>query len=251
MEFTRENDLIEKESLEGVSSCSSSILNTPDREDMYVDDDDYDDGINVTLLSSSVIMESNKDSLQNTVEEKQMEASIATLNSTNNGDEKGCSKLPSTAVATSDKKQKRLNGAGKKRFKYLVAHGHSPNEDRILAETPFRVVQPDPSKRRRNADLSESTSSDTNPPKKLARQVVRGQSSKAKSSVQQRLEQASKGGVSLDPKEAEGNNRLNKPLFSEVVNCTRIGILPEGFPNTEFTTQQLVTIQNAILKKSC
>lgn len=44
MDFNKENDFDVKESLEGVGSYSSSILNTPEREDLYVDDDNYDDG---------------------------------------------------------------------------------------------------------------------------------------------------------------------------------------------------------------
>nr|XP_029734587.1 uncharacterized protein LOC109403392 [Aedes albopictus] len=247
MDLDREIDNVEDQlqshSLEEIESCSSSIL---DREDMYVDDDDYDDGVNVTLLSSSVIMKSDTDSAKNTMVEKELNASATTINTIDSNDPK----LPSIAAqGVDDKKLKRLNGAAKKRFRYLVDHGHSREEARVLAEKPYRVAQPEPSKRRRNADLSESTTSDTNPPKRLARQFERGQTSQVRSSVQSRLAQARKGGESLEPKEAAGNSGPQAPSYSEVVNYVRVGILPVGYPNTELTTQQLAAIQNEILKK--
>lgn len=248
----REIDLVDQldsNSLEDINSCSSSILNTSDREDMYVDDDDYDDGINVTLLSSSVTMDSKTEFAQNNTVEKELNASATAKNCTYNSDINGDIKLPSSVVDANDQKRKRLNGAAKKKFRYLVDHGHSRDEARVLAEKPFRILQTDPAKRRRNADLSESTSSDTNPPKRLARHVGRGQTSEARSSVQNRLAQARMGGSPSDSKEAAGSSGPHKPLYSEVAGYIRIGVLPEGFPHTELTTQQLIATQNEILKK--
>lgn len=248
MEIDRESDIVESNSLEEIESCSSSILDTPNREDMYVDDDDYDDGINVTILSSSATLEFNKKAVENSMVEKKLNAS-ATSNSNGNTENNSGNKTPFTGANPKDKKHKRLNGAAKKRFKYLVDHGHSRDEARLLAEKPFRVLESDPHKRRRNADLSESNSSETNPPKRLARQLDRGQTLQVRSSVQNRLEQARKGEGSSVRKEAAGNSGPHKPLYSEVANYIRIGILPEGFPNIELSTQQLTATQNEILKK--
>lgn len=83
MEIDRESDIVESNSLEEIESCSSSILDTPNREDMYVDDDDYDDGINVTILSSSATLEFNKKAVENSMVEKKLNAS-ATSNSNGN-----------------------------------------------------------------------------------------------------------------------------------------------------------------------
>lgn len=252
MDVNREIDIVEEQlqsnSLEDLNSCSSSILNSPDREDMFVDDDDYDDGINVTLLSSSIVKDSAEEPLRKNTVEKKPDASATTSGSKNGISNDSGANVPSTVVVPKDMKLKRLNGAAKKRFRYLVDHGHSRDEARVLAEKPFRVPQPDPIKRRRNADLSESTSSDTNPPKRLASQIDRGHTYQVRSSVQGRLEQAKKDNLSLDPKETAVGSGPHKPLYSEVTNYIRIGILPEGFPNIELSTQQLTMTQNEILK---
>lgn len=106
MEIDRESDIVESNSLEEIESCSSSILDTPNREDMYVDDDDYDDGINVTILSSSATLEFNKKAVENSMVEKKLNAS-ATSNSNGITENNSGNKTPFTGANPKDKKHKR------------------------------------------------------------------------------------------------------------------------------------------------
>lgn len=130
-------------------SCSSSILNTPERtgdDDEYDDDDNYEDSINVTLLSVSPT--------------KQLPISVMGQPKDLSNPEHG--------------KRKNLSGAGQKRFKRLLDSGHSRQEALSLAQATQKPT--DLSKRPRHSDLNVSG----NPrPLKIPRQ---------NSNVQQRIE---------------------------------------------------------------
>ncbi|XP_065083388.1 uncharacterized protein K02A2.6-like [Ochlerotatus camptorhynchus] len=54
MEVDREEAIMESSSIEDIPSCSSSILDTPvGAGDGFEDDDDFEDGINITILSTT------------------------------------------------------------------------------------------------------------------------------------------------------------------------------------------------------
>lgn len=247
-------DELRSNSLEEIGSCSSSILNSPGHglvDDAYEDDDDYEDGINVTLLSTSAAAKVNEENIGSKRPRKEVNTPLVdTANNISAEDKK-----KGSAISTENKAQKdikvKLNGAAKKRFKYLVTHGHSSEDARVLAKTPFRVPISDPNKRRRNAELSESNSSDTNPPKRVARQVEKGNASQAKSSVQSRLDIARTGGFgeASTIKASTSTSASHKPSYRDVLNSIKIGILPSSYPNAELTTQQIFATQKAILTK--
>lgn len=181
-EINEVGDQLRSNSLEDIESCSSSILNSSRHGSE--NDDDYEDGINVTLVSASAVTEA---------EETNVPPTITIDDSTMVDDTKDAALQEEEAQ--NDKKGKRLNGAARKRFKHLIARGHNPDDARVLAEKPFRVPYSDPSKRRRNAELNESGSSDTNPPKRAARSPKERNTSQTKYSVQTRLETTRKGGI--------------------------------------------------------
>lgn len=251
MEVDREiadvEDQLRSNSLEDVPSCSSSILDTPKRDkinDDFDDDDDCeDDGINVTIrtISDAVFTEDGKGETKD--EDPQ-------------------------DVPKQVKTYKRLNGAAKKRFKYLLNQGHKPDQARILAEKPFRIPCTDPSKRRRNSDLNWSNSSEKNPPKKVARLNDKGTMvSGQPSSVQYRLVAArgecskqsfpqkdSNGALPVSPKATEKSTQprgygdaKSTTSYRDALNFIKLGILPHDYPSTEFTTQQMIATQKAIL----
>lgn len=228
---------LRSKSIEDVKSVSSSILDMDD-------DDDYEDGINVTLLSKPADLSGcyeKSDDCQDKELEKELNASSVDASTPVNSND---SKAPREII-----KAKRLNGAGRKRFKYLLAHGHSHDEAREMATKPFKVPYTDPNKRRRNAELNESNSSDTNPPKRTARPTERGNTTKSKFSAQARLEKA-RGGEVGDSSTGKGEIRgSTKPSYSEVCSSIRIGILLDGYPNVAMTNQQQVVTQKAILMK--
>lgn len=207
-------------------SCSSSILDKADGDE-YADDDDFEDGINVTLVSSPTNVLSKKADKVEDVEQR---------------------------TACNEKKPiKRLNGAAKKRLKYLLAKGHTLEEARVLAEKPYRTPYTDQGKRRRNVDPNGSNNSDSNPRKKVARQVEKGHP--VKSSVQDRLNKSrdcsnqtsSPAGTSGLNATTDSHNR-NKPSFRDALESARIGIVPYDYPNVELTTEQMIAVQKAILK---
>lgn len=241
-------DQLRSNSLEEIKSCSSSILDSPGHGDAYEDDDDFEDGINVTMLSASAAAKFIKEADSENKVEKELNVPpvVATTDNSDQLDSKGPETQTNNAVQNGQK-AKRLNGAGKKRFKYLVAHGYSPDEARVLAEKPFKVPYSDPNKRRRQAELSESNASDTNPPKRFASEG--GKPSDVKSSVQMRLERAKNGELGESSNSKEFRYDPLKPSYREILNSIRIGILPDGYPNVELTQEQLIATQKAILTK--
>lgn len=91
-------DQLRSNSLEDVQSCSSSILDTPPRRDEdgnnVFDDDEFEDGINVTILAMPEnVLTQDKEGVKS---ENQNHAPPQ--------------KIP----------LKRLNGAAKKRYRYLL-----------------------------------------------------------------------------------------------------------------------------------
>lgn len=221
MEIDREREEMElqlkSKSVDDVPSCSSSILNTDndgagDDED-NIDDDDYEDGINVTILTTPAPI---------LVPEKPNEQSNE----------------------NKETKKKRLSGAGYKRFRKLLESGHSRGEAYRLAEKPLNLT--DPSKRPRDSDLNESNISGNPTPVKIPRQNWGTHKPPAKtSSVQHRID-AVRSEHSVLHRGIEG--KVN-PTYRDVVSSMKLGIIPKGYPNTELTTTQLVATQKAILAK--
>lgn len=228
MEIDRERDdadlQLQSESVENAPSCSSSILNTPEKEghgndDNYYDDDDLEDGINVTLISSPPPPLPTKP--------------LGNLPEQPDGSPK----------EAKEKKGKKLSGAGQKRFKRLLESGLSREEAFRLAQTPQQP--PDQSKRSRNSDLNGSNSSGNPRPPKMPRQSHGNQQPLTKNSAQQRID-ALRSENSGKPKGTE--DKIN-PSYKEVVSGVKLGILPKGYPNSELTTEQLMATQKSIIAK--
>lgn len=198
-----------------IMSCSSSILNSPQPEEEEELMMDFDDDPNLTLLSSP----------QAPVKVPSREAN--------------------TKKSLPEKKFIRLNGAGKKRFKYFLANGHSAQEARELAIAPMDLKareqgNSDQNKRRRNTELDRSNSSDTNPlPKRMAYQSASRKPSRF--SAQSRLDQIRAGPSGI------GQHSYN-PTYRDAVSATKVGIIPKDFPKIELTTRQILATQKAILK---
>lgn len=230
MEIDRERDeldlQIQAESTEDIPSCSSSILNTPEKngdgnDDNYDDDDDYEDGINVTLISSPPPLPPPRQFPGNPSEQ-----------------------LKAPSKGEKEKMGEKLSGAGQKRFKRLLESGHSREEAFRLAQTPQQPS--DLSNCSRNSDLNGSNSSGNPRPPKIPRQSYgNNKPSTSKSSVQHRID-SHRSGHSGQSKGTEG--KIN-PSYKEVVSGVKLGILPKGYPNMELTTPQLNATQEAIITK--
>lgn len=228
MEIDGTEELIESSSVESVPSCSSSILNTPvDGDDCYEDDDDFEDGINVTILSTTT-----KSFLENRATADQ--TAVTTSNIEPN--------LPGNEHHT------RLNGAARKRYKRMVGDGMNPEEAYRLARIPLQT--PNSEKRARNADPSESNSSGENPRKKknlfpLEPKLGSNRPTLGKFSVQDRLKVNSNVRSGRDETTQSDNN----PTYSAVVQYIRVGIVPKNYPDVELSSPQLLATRKAILAK--
>lgn len=218
MEIDREREdtevQLQSKSVDDVLSCSSSILNT-DNDD--TGDDEDEDGINVTILSTP----------PPTVVPKKLDGQSNASSYGKNGT-----------------KTKRLSGAGQKRYKKLIEGGHSRTEARLLAQNP--PIPSDPPKRPRGSDLNKSNTSDNPTPAKIPRNNwgAREPPNKMKS-VQHRLE-VIRSEHSVHSRRTEGRPDQS---YRDVVNSAKLGILPKGYPSIELTTTQLIATQKAILAK--
>lgn len=223
MDITKEKETVEEQlqsmSMEDVASCSSSILlKTPTRDDLCDDKDDgglsEEDGMNVTILSKP----------PNEI--------------TRNEQPKGSS---------TGKKAKQLSGAGKKRFKRFMEEGYSREEARRLAELPVSNSTLEQNKRPRENNSDEHNTSGNNPrPVKSSRQArevnkVPG----LKQPAQERLNKIVGGSSG----QGKGPVEKTKPTYADMANCVKVGILPKNYPFVEFTAQQQIVIQKAILLK--
>ncbi|XP_053697619.1 uncharacterized protein LOC128744557 isoform X2 [Sabethes cyaneus] len=211
-QITDDEDLkLQSNSVEDARSCSSSILNTPEKADDGRDDYGDDDDINVTLISTPFSR------VPKQLQEHAMEQSCGPLND----------------------KRKRLSGAGQKRLKRLVDSGYSRQEAFRMAQTPQE--QSDVTKRPRNSDLNGSNTSGNPRPQKIRRQNWKANIPSASTSVQRRIDMIRHSGQS------RGTEGKMQPLYRDVVSGVKLGILPRSYPNIELTTQQLIATQNEIL----
>lgn len=216
MEDNKLMDVEEQNLDEDVLSCSSSILNTPRKERLMEDNDasdSDDDDVNVTLLSKPPI---------------EINTSLPRQD------------LTGTILRTESMKP--LSGAGKKRFRRLLDSGVSLEDARRLAALSVVTPNSDPIKRFRN---SGSNSSGENPrPRKQGRPIA-SKVTLNRRSIQHRLDliRGEPSGQSMS------SEARIKPLYRDVVNSVKVGIIPKDYPNAELTMQQLVAIQKAVLSK--
>lgn len=213
MEVNRENEdlQLQSKSVDDVISCSSSILNTDN--DGGDNDDEYVDDDNYEDGINVTLLSSPPPNVVTKTSDRQSNTS-----SEENKETRG----------------KKLSGAGQKRFKKLLEKGHSREEAHRLAQIPNNA---DASKRPRNSDLNGSNTSGNPTPAKIARQKT--------SSVQHRID-AIRSETSGSTNETE---RKVNPSYRDVANYVKLGILPNGYPKIELTTEQLIATQKAILAR--
>ena len=230
---------LDSESVGYTSSCPSINLDTPKPDE--IEDSDEDDGVNVTIKPSV--------------------APIIT---------------PAEPCHTQQRERVKLSGAGKKRLKRLLEQGVNKEEAYRLAQKPGETPQPEPAKRPR-ADLSsgenkpqpkrvKSTTTPAGRPQKSFPGVNR-----PKTSVNNRLERGgnkgtgssnnqasttiSRGAANSKPRNREVQGRMgqrrpaHKPLYTEVINQIRIGIISKNYPETTLTTLQLKSAHDAIMER--
>lgn len=221
MDIDGADDVIDSCTVKSVPSCSSSILNSSvNGDDFYEDDDDFEDGVNVTIMSAT------------TTADKTAVAISASESS-----------LPG------NQQQIKLNGAARKRYKRMIADGVDSKEAYRLARIPWQT--PVSEKRSRNSDLSGSNSSGGNPPKKqnfCSNSDPKNGSNnppQMKFSVQNRLQLHS----NVRSGRVETIQSDNKPSFSSVLQYVRVGIVPKDYPDVELSSQQLLATRKAILAK--
>lgn len=230
MEVDKEEALIESSSIEDIPSCSSSILDADG--DVFVDDDDFNDGINVTILS-----------MTDNISPKKLPIVDSGTNSTN--------QLTKLGSVSGNGKNPKLSGAARKRYKRMVSDGMVPAEAYRFAQTPMATPNSDPEKKSRYAEISGSISSGSNPrPSKMHCPLseTKPESSRQNAtrvSVQNRLQMYQKDRSGRD----ETTQRNPNPLYSEVLNSVKVGIVPKDYPNVELSTQQLQLTRKAILTK--
>lgn len=223
-----EAEVLDSSSVDGAPSCSSSILDNPvGDDDGYEDDDDFVDGINVTILSSTA-----NTSCATTVARTETDGSAG--------------KQP---MVSGDQQRTKLSGAARKRYKKLLADGIDSEAAYALSRVPPQT--PNTEKRSRDTDLSGSTSGGENPRKKQnlcppkEPELGSNRPLVGKFSVQNRLQINS----NVCPGRNETPQSNNKALYSDVVNYVRVGIIPKDYPNVELTTPQLLSLRKAILTK--
>lgn len=118
-----------------------------------------------------------------------------------------------TPVAPEPKEPKiRLNGAARKRFRWLLEKGHAEPEARKLALQPMRASSEKGPKR---------TRSDGSTPPREAKK----------------------------PKIVEGKKKQPSPIvtFKHMAESVKIGILAKSFPETLLSTDQLTAVQSSVL----
>lgn len=111
----------------------------------------------------------------------------------------------------------KMGGAARKRFKWLVMHGHDPKEARALAMHPMEKHTS------KDKGPKRPRSEDNSPKEKIVK--------KAKQ-VQQSATEAS-----------------TSASYKQTLECKRVGILPAQYPEVLLTTEQLKAIQDDILNK--
>lgn len=121
-------------------------------------------------------------------------------------------------------KDKRLSGAARKRFKWLMKKGHSREEALELAKQKMPEKQAN-TKRLRSDDSIEQDDSKKFKP---------ASESKAKAKV---------------PKANPQPRDQPKASFSAALEGVKVGILPKAYPETLLTNDQLKLIQDEILEK--
>ncbi|XP_055622002.1 tyrosine-protein kinase-like otk [Toxorhynchites rutilus septentrionalis] len=171
-----------------ILSCSSSILNTPQKEkkgddaDKTVSDSD-DNNLQITIISKPPL-----------------EVATTLLRQ----DQKG-TKLKSESI-------KPLSGAGKKRFKRFIESGITPDEARRLAMLPLVTPNSNPTKRYHNSD----SSGDNPRPKKQGR-VPGSKLSLDGGSVQHRLNPTR----AKSPEQPQRTEGKDKPSYRDVINSVK------------------------------
>lgn len=223
-----ENQLL-SDSVTEVQSCSSSILNTPKRDDVkdvsMLSDSDDDDGINVT---------------------------IRTAVTGGSGDK------PSADSASKIKWRKNISKTKRNKIKKLLETGLSMEEARRQVLSNVVSETPNSAKRSRDGDQGSSVEkqdvkrakSNLCPKVRAGLSVATGNQAGSKKETDQSEGKVDEiGGVAGLSNRSSAFSNSGGRSFKDVASQVKIGIIVKDYPKVQMTTAELDAVQDALLWK--